>query len=136
MEQPEGFILPGHERKLCKLIKSLYDLKQSPKQWHEKFDEFVVSNGFRIHESDKYVYSKFANHRGVIICLYVDDMLIFGTDEETIIQTKLFLSSKFDMKDMGVADVILGIRITRNGNGLVLSQSHYIDKVLKKVQPL
>ena len=132
MKQPEGFILPGHERKVCKFIKSLYGLKQAPKQWHEKFDEIVVSNGFKIHESDKCVYSKFANHRGVIICLYVDDMLIFGTDEETIIQTKLFLSSKFDMKDMGVADVILGIRITWNDNGLVLSQSHYIEKILKK----
>ena len=48
----------------------------------------------------------------VIICLYVDDMLIFGTDLEQIENTKKFLSNNFAMKDMGVADVILGIKIT------------------------
>lgn len=78
------------------------------------------------------VYSKFENNKGVIICLYVDDMLIFGTDIEVIELTKKFLSSSFDMKDMGEADVILGIRIKRCNGGLVLTQSHYIEKVLRK----
>ena len=52
--------MPNHERKVCKLIKSLYGLKQDPKQWHEKFDKAVVANGFKIHNSDKCVYSKFS----------------------------------------------------------------------------
>jgi hypothetical protein len=132
MHQPEGFVMPNHERKVCKLIKSLYGLKQAPKQWHEKFDKAVVANGFKIHNSDKCVYSKFHKNQGVIICLYVDDMLIFGTNFESIENTKNFLSSSFDMKDLGIADVILGIRIVRNENGLVLNQSHYIEKVLKR----
>jgi hypothetical protein len=59
-------------------------------------------------------------------------MLIFGTDYESIENTKNFLSSSFDMKDLGIADVILGIRIVRNENRLVLNQSHYIEKVLKR----
>jgi hypothetical protein len=132
IHQPEGFVMPNHERKVCKLIKSLYGLKQAPKQWQEKFDKAVVANGFKIHNSDKCVYSKFHKNQGVIICLYVDDMLIFGTDYESIENTKNFLSSSFDMKDLGIADVILGIRIVRNENGLVLNQSHYIEKVLKR----
>ncbi|KAL0312877.1 UNVERIFIED_CONTAM: Retrovirus-related Pol polyprotein from transposon TNT 1-94 [Sesamum radiatum] len=133
MKQPEGFIMPGNEHKVCKLVKSLYGLKQAPKQWHQKFDEVVLSSGYRLNQSDKCVYSKFDNSgNGVIICLYVDDMLIFGTNQHQVDLTKDFLSSRFSMKDMGEADVILGIRIIRENKGISISQSHYIEKVLKK----
>ena len=50
MEQLEGFIAPGQEKKVCKLVKSLYGLKQAPKQWHEKFDNIMMSNDFKINE--------------------------------------------------------------------------------------
>jgi hypothetical protein len=133
MHQPEGFVMPGNEHKVCKLIKSLYGLKQAPKQWHQKFDEVVLSNGFMLNQADKCVYSKFdTSGKGVIICLYVDDMLIFGTNQDQVDQTKAFLSSKFDMKDMGEADVILGIKIIRGEHGITISQSHYIEKMLAK----
>uniref|UniRef100_A0A2N9GAW9 Integrase catalytic domain-containing protein n=1 Tax=Fagus sylvatica TaxID=28930 RepID=A0A2N9GAW9_FAGSY len=128
MEQPEGFIVPGKEKKVCRLVKSLYGLKQAPKQWHEKFDNAMMSNGFRINECDKCVYVKNTTSGYVIVCLYVDDMLIMGSNNDIIKATKRMLNSKFDMKDLGVADVILGIKITRTSDGLVLSQSHYIKK--------
>nr|GFB99837.1 zinc finger, CCHC-type [Tanacetum cinerariifolium] len=82
MNQPQGFIMPGNENKVCKLIKSLYGLKQTPKQWHQKFDVVVLFNGYLLNQADKCVDSKFdESGKGVIICLYVDDMLIFGTDQ-------------------------------------------------------
>lgn len=71
----------------------------------------MLANGFKINQADKCVYSKFNGDRGVIICLYVDDMLIFGTDLDQVRETKEFLSNHFAMKDMGEADVILGIKI-------------------------
>nr|GEX08566.1 zinc finger, CCHC-type [Tanacetum cinerariifolium] len=81
----------------------------------------------------KCVYSKFDDSgKGVIICLYVDDMLIFGTDQNQVDKTKKFLSLRFSMKDMGEADVILGIKIKRENKGIVITQSHYIEKILKK----
>ncbi|KAJ9557953.1 hypothetical protein OSB04_012567 [Centaurea solstitialis] len=133
MKQPEGFVISGNENKVCKLVKSLYGLKQAPKQWHQKFDDVVLSNGFALNQADKCVYSKFdTSGKGVIICLYVDDMLIFGTDQDQVDKTKEFLSSKFDMKDMGEADVILGIKIIRGEHGITISQSHYIEKMLNK----
>lgn len=132
MEQPEGFVAPGKERKVCKLVKSLYGLKQAPKQWHEKFDNVMMSNGFRINECDKCVYVKGTEKGYVIVCLYVDDMLIIGSNNDIIMTTKRMLSSKFDMKDLGLADVILGIKISRTSNGLILSQSHYIEKILER----
>ncbi|GJR78358.1 putative ribonuclease H-like domain-containing protein [Tanacetum coccineum] len=82
--------------------------EEAPKQWHQKFDEVVLSNGYLLNQADKYVYSKFnASGKRVIICLYVDDMLIFGTDQVQVDLTKEFLSSRFSMKDIGEADVIL-----------------------------
>ncbi|GJT90086.1 zinc finger, CCHC-type containing protein [Tanacetum coccineum] len=133
VKQPERFVMPGNEHKVCKLVKSLYGLKQAPKQLHQKFDEVVLSSGFLLNQSDKCVYSKFdSSDKGVIIFLYVDDMLIFGTDQNQVDNTKKFLSSRFSMKDMGEADVILGIKIKRENKGIVITQSHYIEKILKK----
>nr|GEZ33640.1 zinc finger, CCHC-type [Tanacetum cinerariifolium] len=61
MKQPEGFVMSGHENKVRKLKKSLYGLKQAPKQWHQKFDEVVLSNGFSLNQADKCVYSRFGD---------------------------------------------------------------------------
>ncbi|PHT32531.1 TMV resistance protein N [Capsicum baccatum] len=132
MEQPEGFVVPGKENKVCKLVKSLYGLKQAPKQWHAKFDQTMLANGFKINECDKCVYIKDTPNHQVIVCLYVDDMLIISRDICDINATKRMLESKFDMKDLGVADVILGIIIHQTPQGLALSQSHYIEKILDK----
>ncbi|GJZ26269.1 zinc finger, CCHC-type containing protein [Tanacetum coccineum] len=86
--------------------------EEAPKQWHQKFDEVVLSNGYLHNQADKCVYRKFdETGKGVIICLYVDDMLIFGIDQVHVDLTKEFLSSRFSMKDKGEDDVILSIRI-------------------------
>ena len=113
MEQPEGFIVPGQEKKVCWLIKSLYGLKQAPKQWHEKFDRVMMVNGFKINKCDKCVYVKNTERGSIIICLYVDDMLIMGSNNEVIKTTKKMFNNKFNMKDLGVADVILGLKISK-----------------------
>ena len=109
MEQPEGFILSGNEKKVCKLVKSLYGLKQTPKQWHEKFDKAILLNGFHHNGVDKCMYSKFTKDFGVIIYLYIDDMLIFSTNMIEIVETKRYLTSICKMKDLGEVDTILVI---------------------------
>ena len=101
MDQPKGCMVPRDEQKVCRLVKSLYGLKQSPKQWHSKFDHVLISNGFSINDANECIYSKVENNSCIIICLYVDDMLIFGTNLQVVIETKSFLISKFDMKDLG-----------------------------------
>nr|GEV58035.1 hypothetical protein [Tanacetum cinerariifolium] len=107
--------------------------EEAPKQWHQKFNEVVLSNGYSLNQADKCVYRKFdKSGKGVIICLCVDDMLIFGTNQVQVGLTKKFFSLKFSMKDMGEADVIFGIRIKHKSSQIAISQSHYIKKVLKK----
>nr|KAJ0201752.1 hypothetical protein LSAT_V11C600334860 [Lactuca sativa] len=136
LEQPEGFVIPGQENKVCRLVKSLYGLKQAPKQWHERFDTTVTTFGFQHNSVDRCIYSKHTSDCIVVICLYVDDMLIIGNHLEGILETKKYLSSNFKMKDLGEVDTILGIKVKRTGGQISLSQSHYIDKILTKFQHL
>lgn len=115
------------------MTKSLYGLKQAPKQWHEKFDICMLSNGLKINESDKCIYYKSENDAHVIIRLYVDDLLIFGTNLDVIHAVKFLLNNSFDIKDMGEANVILGMKITKTSEGIFIDQSHYIEKILEKI---
>ena len=93
----------------------------------------MLTNGFHINNANKCVYIKKFENSYVILCLYVDDILIFGDDINAIMNTKSLLSNNFDMKDLGVVDVILGIKLLKNNNGFILSQSHYIEKLLNKL---
>jgi hypothetical protein len=109
----------------------LYGLKQAPKQWHEKFDKTLTSTGFVMNEADKCVYYQYGGGEGVILCLYVDDILIFENNINMIKEVKDFLPSNFEMKDTGEADIILNIKLLREGNGgVTLVQSHYVEKML------
>ncbi|GJZ88510.1 retrotransposon protein, putative, ty1-copia subclass [Tanacetum coccineum] len=130
MNQPNCFIAHGQEGKVCRLLKSLYGLKLALKQWHQKFDHTMLESGFKINECDKCVFVKDTNSGYVILCLYVDDILIVGSNDKMIKSTKDMLKLKFDMKDMCLVDVILRIKIIQTHNELVLSQAHYVDKIL------
>jgi hypothetical protein len=90
MKQTEGFVTHGQENIVCRLRKSLYGLKQTPKQWHEKFDRTLMSVGFVVKEANTCVYYRFVGGKGVILCLYVDDMLIFGTSIDVMNDVKSF----------------------------------------------
>ena len=121
----QGCMVPGDIKKSI----GYYGLKQAPKQWHSKFDHVLISNGFFFNDVDKCIYNKVENNSCIIICLYIGDMLIFRTNLQVVINTKSFLRSKFDMKDLEEAEVILGIKITGTLNGLNLSQEHYIENI-------
>ena len=144
MEQPEGFVQNRNKRFVCKLKKSLYGLRQSPRQWYKKFDSFMVSQNFTRSEYDHCVYfKKLANDMFIILVLYVDDMLVASKSMFEINRLKAQLARTFDMKDLGVANQILGMQIHRDRkNGkLWLSQKKYVEKILQrfgmnKVKPI
>lgn len=81
----------------------------------------MITNGFKINECDKCVYTKDTIYGYIILWLYVDDMLIGGSNDKMVKSTKNMLNSKFDMKDIGLAEVILGIKIIQDSDGLTLS---------------
>lgn len=86
-----------------------------------------------INDSDKCIYFKSIGDTSyVIICLYVNDVLILSPNLGVINETKMMFAFNFDMKDMGEANVILGIKITKTSDGFKLSQELYIEKMLKR----
>ena len=113
--------------------KSLYGLKQAPMQWFLKFDKFNTEQGYDRCHSDHCVYFKrLDNGRYIILLLYVDDMLVAGSNMQDINVLKRKLAKSFTMKDLGDAKKIPGMRITRDRKNckLTLSQGDYIEKVL------
>ncbi|KAJ9556509.1 hypothetical protein OSB04_011123 [Centaurea solstitialis] len=134
MTQPEGFVQSEHPNRVCKLQKSIYGLKQASRSWNICFDEKNKEFGFLRSEDEPCVYVRTSGSIVVFLVLYVDDILLMGNDIPTLQSVKTWLGKCFSMKDMGDATYILGIKIYRDRSRRLigLSQSTYIDKVLKK----
>ncbi|KAL3523497.1 hypothetical protein ACH5RR_016331 [Cinchona calisaya] len=134
MTQPEGFVQAENSEKVCKLLRSIYGLKQASRSWNLRFDEAVKEFGFIKNEDEPCVYKKINANAVVFLVLYVDDILLIGNDIPTLQKVKSWLGKCFSMKDLGEAAYILGIKIYRDRSQKLigLSQSTYIDKVLKR----
>ncbi|KAL4347437.1 hypothetical protein GQ457_17G004910 [Hibiscus cannabinus] len=135
MQQPEGFTQSGDEHLVCRLKKSLYGLKQSPRQWYKRFDSYMIKIGYKRCEYDYCVYVKSLDDGSFIfLLLYVDDMLIAAKNMHDVVGLKALLSQEFDLKDLGPAKKILGMEIHRDRSSrkLWLSQQIYVEKVLDR----
>ncbi|KAG9446519.1 hypothetical protein H6P81_012647 [Aristolochia fimbriata] len=135
MRQPASFEVIGKESRVCKLKRSLYGLKQALRQWYLKFDRFMLDIGFARSNADHCVYlQRFNDGDYIILTLYVDDMLVAGTNMKKIDDLKKRLANQFSMKDLGEAKQLLGMQITRDKKKkkLWLSQEGYVKKVLER----
>eukprot|EP00171_Calliarthron_tuberculosum_P002838 IDg2838t1 len=136
MEQPEGFISKEHPDHVCKLIKSIYGLKQASREWHEAIDEYLITEtSFNTSPHDPCLYVKKDSHSIVIITLYVDDLLIASSSRASINLIKKQLSSRFKMKDCGEASLCLGLEIQNDMRNQIifLSQKIYAEKILERL---
>ena len=134
MTQLEGFVQPKNSCKVCKLQRSIYGLKQASRSWNLRFDESIKGFGFVKSEDEPCVYKKISGSAIVFLVLYFDDILLIGNDIPTLQNVKSWLGKCFSMKDFGEAAYILWIKIYRDRYKRLigLSQSNYIDKVLKQ----
>nr|GEW02960.1 retrotransposon protein, putative, Ty1-copia subclass [Tanacetum cinerariifolium] len=133
MVQPEGIVNPNHPRKVCKLQRSIYGLKQSSRSWNKRFDEEIKRFGFTQNLDEPYVYQK-TSGSNVTLILYVDDIIIMGNHIPSLQSVKDYLEKCFAMKDLGEAAFILGIKIYRDRSKRLigLGQNAYMDKILKR----
>ncbi|KAM3407194.1 hypothetical protein ACQJBY_000937 [Aegilops geniculata] len=125
MEIPPGFSKPETSRKVCKLRKSLYGLKQSPRAWFDRFRRAVCNMGYKQCNGDHTVFYRHSKCQITILAVYVDDIIITGDDDVEISRLKKSLSKEFEVKDLGQLKYFLGIEIARSPKGIVLSQRKY-----------
>uniref|UniRef100_A0A2N9HJS7 Reverse transcriptase Ty1/copia-type domain-containing protein n=1 Tax=Fagus sylvatica TaxID=28930 RepID=A0A2N9HJS7_FAGSY len=133
MDQPDGFQIKGQEGKVCRLKKSLYGLKQSSRQWYLKFHQVILDIGYKMSPLDHCVYVWRDKEKLALLSLYVDDILLASNSPDMMKETKFCLGSKFEMKDMGPTNYVLGIRISRDRDSklIYLDQENYLEKGLK-----
>jgi len=132
MQQPPGFVAQGENGKVCHLKKSLYGLKQSPRAWFGKFSEVVQKFGLTKSNCDHSVFYRQSAVGIILLVVYVDDIVITGSDYAGISSLKLFLHSMFHTKDLGQLKYFLGIEVSRSKKGIFLSQRKYILDLLEE----
>ena len=134
MRQPEGFVYPKGANKVCKLQRSIYGLMQASWSWDIRFDSVIKAYGFIQTFGEACIYKKVSGSFVAFLILYVDDILLIGNDIEFLDSIKGYLNKSFSTKDLGEAAYILGIKIYRDRSRRLigLSQSTYLDKILKK----
>ncbi|GJU74095.1 retrotransposon protein, putative, ty1-copia subclass [Tanacetum coccineum] len=114
MVQPEGFVDPNHPRKVCKLKRSIYSLKQASRSWNKRFDEEIKRFRFAQNLDEPCVYQKASGSNVTFFILSVDDMIIMRNHIPGLQSVKTYLGKCFSMKDLGEATFILGIKIYRD----------------------
>ena len=130
MSQPEGFATDA--KLVCKLSKSLYGLKQSPKCWNANLDSFLKKLGFNQSQNDSCVYTKSENNNIFIIAVYVDDLILASKSMDDLRSLKSALKLEYKMKDLGKLEYFLGVNVYQESNKIFIHQATYTKSLIVK----
>jgi hypothetical protein len=134
--QPNGFeeTGPNGEKLVCRMQKCLYGLKQAPRNWNAVIDAWMVSYGFAISAADPCVYVYHSNLSTLVVMLWVDDLIIAGSNQKTLSDFKSAISRRFKMKDLGELTWILGMEVKRDRvkGTIEITQKAYIELMLQR----
>lgn len=132
MHQPPGFVDKKYPHYVCKLEKALYGLKQVPRPWNARFSQLLIKLGFVTTKSDAslFVYA----HHGELtyLLLYVDDVILTGSNKHLLDKIRSSLKKEFPMTDMGRLQYFLGIKLDYNVQGIFLSQRQYATDIIER----
>ena len=133
MRQPEGFVAEGREQLVCKLKRSIYGLKQSPRCWNSTIDGYLKQLGFLQSTSDPCVYIAALGEMAVI-GVYVDDIVIACKSEQRMEEVKRALCRKFEVKNLGELHHFLGLKVVQDkvSGDVWIGQPAYVGKVLER----
>lgn len=132
MHQPRGFVDSNFPDHVCRLHRSLYGLRQSPRAWHKRFSDFLEEVGFNLCQSDHSLFTYRHSNIFIVLLIYVDDILLTGSCSKTIAHLIQHLHTKFKMKNLGPVNYFLGLQITRTPSHMIINQCQYILALLQK----
>ena len=114
MAQPDGFTNMANPDYVCKLQRSLYGLKQSPRMWNKTIDDFMLRLKLTKCESDHCVYMKRDDQDMIFVALYVDDLILASSTSKLLQKNMQALSQRFEMTDLGQLKFYLGSEIEQD----------------------
>ena len=132
VEQPEGFQVKGQEEKVYLLKKALYGLKQAPRAWYSRIDEHLQSLGFVKSPSEATLYVKGTDANLIVVSVYVDDLLVTGSNEKLVKEFKAEMLKVFEMTNLGLMSYFLGMEVKQDHDGVFISQKKYAKEILNK----
>jgi hypothetical protein len=132
VEHPLGFEDSEYPNHVYKLSKALYGLKQAPRAWYECRRDFLITNGFKVGKADPTLFTK-TIVKDLFVCqIYVDDIIFGSTNKTTCEEFSRIMIQKFEMSMMGELKYFLGFQIKQLQDGTFISQTKYIQDILKK----
>ena len=132
MAQPPGFVDHDHPSYVCKLHKAIYGLKQAPRAWYHELRQFLLASGFKNSHSDTSLFVLRSSHHVLYLLVYVDDIIVTGSNDAFVSQFVDCLAQRFSLKDLGPLPYFLGVEVVPHRLGIMLSQRRYIEDLLKR----
>ncbi|KAF7810363.1 Retrovirus-related Pol polyprotein from transposon TNT 1-94 [Senna tora] len=132
IEQPEGFVIEDAAKKVYLLKKALYGLKQAPRAWYARIDGYLANLGFEKSVNEATLYVKTVGADTLIVSIYVDDILVIGSNEKDVKEFRLQMEVMFEMNDLEQMCYFLGVEVSQESKGIFISQKKYAADLLKK----
>ena len=130
--QPPGFISQSHPAHVCKLHQALYGLKQAPRAWYNELKSYLLTLGFKNFISDTSLFVLHNTQGLIYLLVYVDDIIITGSNSSFLSTFISQFSSRFPLKDLGNLFYFLSVEVLPHPQGLFLSQHKYLQDLLTR----
>ena len=134
MAQPPGFVDRDNPTHVCKLKKAIYGLKQAPRAWYLELRQFLIESGFTNFHVDTSLFILHSSDITIYLLVYVDDIIITGTNTNIIQRYIDLLSQRFSIKDLGVLSYFHDIEVLTTPSGVLLTQRRYISDLLARTK--
>lgn len=128
MKAPEGFSNP--DQLVCKLNKSLYGLKQASRQCFARLNEELLHKGYYQSKNDYSLFIKKIASNLTVVAVYVDDIILTGSDLDEILLLKQHLHDVFSIKDLGILNYFLGMEVSHSSAGIIMTQFKFRKELL------
>jgi hypothetical protein len=130
MQVPDG-VTPPKPGQVCKLLKSLYGLKQASRMWYEKLTSLLLHEGYTQSSADYSLFTLTTESHFTALLIYVDDIILAGTTLTEFSRIKCILDTQFKIKDLGPLKYFLGLEVAQSREGISISQRKYCLDLLK-----